>query len=161
MQVLGQNSPEIIAGLGQSREADVVRMLWPTGVLQDEIEVAGNRQQEYVEIDRRGSSCPTLFAWDGKHYELVGDMLGAGVVGHWVGPKERNVARPVEYVKLDPTKLREKNGKLSFRFMEPLEEAVYQRIVRIFIIGLILVAIGVLVAIAGDALGYSQIWFKQ
>jgi tetratricopeptide (TPR) repeat protein len=122
---LGQNSPEIIAGLGQAREADVVRMLWPTGVLQDEIEVAGNRQQDYVEIDRRGSSCPTLFVWEGKHYELVGDMLGAGVVGHWIGPNERNIARPVEYMKLDRNSVREKDGKLSFRFMEPLEEAVY------------------------------------
>jgi tetratricopeptide (TPR) repeat protein len=122
---LGQNSPEIIAGLGPAKQADVVRMLWPTGVLQDEIEVAGNRQQNYVEIDRRGSSCPTLFAWDGKHYALVGDMLGAGVVGHWIGPDERNVARPVEYMKLDRNALREKDGKLSFRFMEPLEEAVY------------------------------------
>src|SRR5581483_3319476 len=122
---LGQNSPEIIAGLGQAIQADVVRMLWPTGVLQDEIEVAGNRQQDYVEIDRRGSSCPTLFAWDGQHYELVGDMLGAGTVGHWVAPNQRNIARPVEYIKLDRNKLREKDGKLSFRFMEPLEEAVY------------------------------------
>ncbi len=61
-------------------------MLWPTGVLQDEIEVAGNREQKYLEMDRRGSSCPTLFVWDGHHYELVGDMIGAGVVGHWVGP---------------------------------------------------------------------------
>lgn len=122
---LGQNSTEIIVGLGQATQADVVRMLWPTGVLQDEIEVAGNRRQEYVEIDRRGSSCPTLFAWDGKRYELVGDMLGAGVVGHWVGPKERNLARPVEYMRLDRNTLREKDGNLSFRFMEPLEEAVY------------------------------------
>jgi cytochrome c-type biogenesis protein CcmH/NrfG len=122
---LGQNSTEIIAGLGQATQADVVRMLWPTGVLQDEIEVAGNRQQDYVEIDRRGSSCPTLFVWDGKHYELVGDMLGAGVVGHWVGPNERNIARPVEYIKLNRNSVRERDGKLSFRFMEPLEEAVY------------------------------------
>jgi tetratricopeptide (TPR) repeat protein len=122
---LGQNSPDIIAGLGQAAQADVVRMLWPTGVLQDEIEVAGNRQQDYVEIDRRGSSCPTLFAWDGRHYALVGDMLGAGVVGHWDGPNERNIARPVEYIKLDRNSVREKDGKLSFRFMEPLEEAVY------------------------------------
>ena len=122
---LGQNSPEIIAGLGQTTQADVVRMLWPTGVLQDEIEVAGNRQQDYVEIDRRGSSCPTLFVLDGKHYELVGDMLGAGVVGHWVGPNERNIARPVEYIKVDRNSVRERDGKLSFRFMEPLEEAVY------------------------------------
>ena len=62
---LGQNSTQITVGLGQSKQADVVRMLWPTGVLQDEIEVAANHQQAYTEIDRRGSSCPTLFVWDG------------------------------------------------------------------------------------------------
>ncbi len=98
---LGQNSPYLTIGLGQAKEADVVRMLWPTGVLQDEIEVAASKTQNFLEIDRRGSSCPTLFVWDGQHYELVGDMLGAGVVGHWVGPNERNIARPTEYIKLD------------------------------------------------------------
>jgi tetratricopeptide (TPR) repeat protein len=122
---LGQNSPYLTIGLGQAKEADVVRMLWPTGVLQDEIEVAANKVQNFLEIDRRGSSCPTLFVWDGTQYKLVGDMLGAGVVGHWVGPNERNIARPTEYIKLDRNTIREKNGKLSFRFMEPLEESVY------------------------------------
>jgi len=100
-------------------------MLWPTGVLQDEIEVAADQQKNYLEIDRRGSSCPTLFAWDGRHYALVGDMIGAAVVGHWITPGQRNIPRPTEYMKLDRNSLREKNGKLSFRFMEPLEEAVY------------------------------------
>ena len=135
---LGQNSTEIIAGLGQAKEADVVRMLWPSGVLQDEIEVAGLKDQSFLEMDRRGSSCPTLFAWDGTHYALVGDMLGAGVVGHWVGPGQKNVPRPVEYMKVDRNVIREKydshvsqnqgnvgHPMLSFRFMEPLEEAVY------------------------------------
>jgi tetratricopeptide (TPR) repeat protein len=122
---LGQNSPYLTIGLGQAKEADVVRMLWPTGVLQDEIEVAANKVQHFLEIDRRGSSCPTLFVWNGDHYELVGDMLGAGVVGHWVGRNERNIARPVEYIKIDRNAIREKDGKLSFRFMEPLEESVY------------------------------------
>ena len=100
-------------------------MLWPTGVLQDEIEVAGDREQKFMEIDRRGSSCPTLFVWDGERYKLVGDMLGAGVVGHWVGPGQRDIPRPTEYIKIDRDAIREKDGKLSFRFMEPLEEAVY------------------------------------
>ncbi|MFY9562016.1 MAG: FG-GAP-like repeat-containing protein [Terriglobales bacterium] len=122
---LGQNSPYLTIGLGQAKEADVVRMLWPTGVLQDEIEVAANKVQNILEIDRRGSSCPTLFVWNGDHYELVGDMLGAGVVGHWVGPNERNIARPTEYIKLDRNTVHEKDGPLSFRFMEPLEESVY------------------------------------
>jgi tetratricopeptide (TPR) repeat protein len=145
---LGQNSPYLTIGLGQAKEADVVRMQWPTGVLQDEIEVAANKRQEFLEIDRRGSSCPTLFAWDGHEYQFVGDMLGAGVVGHWVGENEhnvvRNIARPTEYIKIDRNMLREKydshpsqnqgrvgqplykkDGMLSFRFMEPLEESVY------------------------------------
>jgi len=122
---LGQNSPYLTVGLGQATQADVVRMLWPTGVLQDEVEVAADREQKYMEIDRRGSSCPTLFVWDGERYQLVGDMLGAGVVGHWVGPGQRDIPRPTEYIKVDRSTIREKDGKLSFRFMEPLEEAVY------------------------------------
>ncbi len=151
---LGQNSPYLTVGLGQSTQADVVRMLWPTGVLQDEINVAGDKQQDILEIDRRGSSCPTLFVWDGKQYKFVADMLGAGVVGHWVGPGQRDIPRPVEWIKIDREMIREKNdshvsqpqrdmghpllagvarsGKtLSFRFMEPLEEAVYLDQVRL------------------------------
>ncbi len=122
---LGQNSLYLTVGLGQSTQADVVRMLWPTGVLQDEVEVAADREQKYMEIDRRGSSCPTLFVWDGEGYKFVGDMLGAGVVGHWVGPGQRDIPRPTEYIKVDRSTIRERDGKLSFRFMEPLEEAVY------------------------------------
>ncbi|HEY7353588.1 MAG TPA: FG-GAP-like repeat-containing protein, partial [Terriglobales bacterium] len=116
---LGQNSPYLTVGLGQAKQADVVRLLWPTGVLQDEVEIPANQQKDILEIDRRGSSCPTLFVWDGKHYQLVADILGAGVVGHWVGPNERNIARPTEWVKIDPTVVKEKpEGALhSSRFV--------------------------------------------
>jgi len=105
---LGQNSPYLTVGLGQAKQADVVRMLWPGGVLQDEIEVAANKQAEFTELDRRGSSCPTLFVWDGKRYQLVSDILGAGVVGHWVAPGERNVPRPTELVKIGRNTIEEK-----------------------------------------------------
>jgi tetratricopeptide (TPR) repeat protein len=98
---LGQNSPYLTVGLGQAKQADVVRMLWPGGVLQDEIEVAANKQTDFLELDRRGSSCPTLFVWDGERYQLVADILGAGVIGHWVAPGERNIPRPTEWVKID------------------------------------------------------------
>jgi tetratricopeptide (TPR) repeat protein len=131
---LGQNSPYLTVGLGQAKQADVVRMLWPTGVLQDEIEITGNREQPFLELDRRGSSCPTLFVWDGRHYELVGDMIGAGVVGHWVGPNERNVPRPAEYIKVDRNTIHPKDGMLSFRLMEPMEEAVYLDEVKLLVV---------------------------
>ena len=122
---LGQNSTDFVVGLGQAKEADVVRMLWPSGVIQDEIQIAGMKDHSFLEMDRRGSSCPTLFAWDGTRYKLVGDMLGAGVVGHWIGPNQRDIPRPTEYIKVARDSIRAKDGKLSFRFMEPLEEAVY------------------------------------
>jgi len=142
---LGQNSPYLTIGLGPAKQADVVRMLWPTGVLQDEVEIPANQQKDILEIDRRGSSCPTLFVWDGQRYELVSDMLGAGVVGHWVGPNERNIPRPVEWVKIDRNVIRElqksdfvsppgdggtgvrarPHGIFSFFLMEPMEEVVY------------------------------------
>ena len=159
---LGQNSTDIVVGLGDSKEADIVRMLWPTGVLEDEIQIAGDKQQNFQEIDRRGSSCPTLFVWNGERYEFVADMLGAGVVGHWVGPGQRDVPRPVEYIKIPRDAIRERESQsprpvaakeaatrtghpasaevqglrsegalLSFRFMEPLEEAVYLDQVRL------------------------------
>jgi tetratricopeptide (TPR) repeat protein len=151
---LGQNSTDIVVGLGESKEADIVRMLWPKGVLQDETPVAGDKQQNFLEVDRRGSSCPTLFAWNGERYEFVADMLGAGVVGHWVGPGQRDIPRPVEWIKIPTGMVREKDvrprtsdlgqnvshegrgprsdaGFLSLRFMEPLEEAVYLDQVRL------------------------------
>jgi hypothetical protein len=146
---LGQNSSDIVVGLGQSKDADIVRMLWPTGVLQDEIQIAGDKKQEFLEIDRRGSSCPTLFAWNGERYEFVADMLGAAVVGHWIAPNQRDIPRPVEYIKIPTGTVREKKTSdlgpqnsvnqaglpdasvLSFRFMEPLEEAVYLDQVRL------------------------------
>ena len=143
-------------------------MLWPSGVLQDEVDenqVAGDKRHELLEIDRRGSSCPTLFAWNGERYEFVADTLGAAVVGHWIAPGQRDIPRPVEYIKIPTGLLREKSNShvsqnqrdmghaitntdrnegaprladvarsgrvLSFRFMEPLEEAVYLDQVRL------------------------------
>jgi len=94
-------------------------------VVQDEIEVATSKPEQIMEIDRRGSSCPILFAWDGTHYRFISDMIGAGVVGHWVGPNERNIPDPTEYLKVDADAVKPKNGLLSFRFMEPMEEVVY------------------------------------
>ncbi len=122
---LSQGPPEILAGLGKNTNADIVRMLWPTGVLQDEIDVAVNKPVSFMELDRRGSSCPTLFAWNGEKYEFITDVIGAGVIGHWISPTSKNTPDPDEWVKIDGSKLRAKDGYLSVRFGEPMEEVNY------------------------------------
>ncbi|HET8967140.1 MAG TPA: FG-GAP-like repeat-containing protein, partial [Candidatus Acidoferrum sp.] len=122
---LGQNALPVHAGLGSERGADVVRLLWPTGVPQDEIKLEGRKSQQVAELDRRGSSCPILFAWNGKEYEFIADMIGPGVVGHWVAPGERDVPDPTEYLKVSGKSALVRDGMLSFRFLEPMEETVY------------------------------------
>ncbi len=122
---LGQNAPEILAGLGEAKEADIVRLLWPTGVLQDEVQLAAGRAHQIAENDRRGSSCPILFAWNGSGYGFISDLIGPGIVGHWVAPGERNTPDPNEYVKVAGHSLRAQQGRLSLRMLEPMEEVVY------------------------------------
>jgi Tfp pilus assembly protein PilF len=131
---LGQNAAPILAGLGSERNAEVVRLLWPTGVPQDEINLAAKKVQSITELDRRGSSCPVLFSWNGREYEFIADMIGPGVVGHWVAPGERDVPDPDEYLKVPARSVKTRNGLLSFRFMEPMEETVYLDQVRLLAI---------------------------
>src|SRR5467141_3499562 len=131
---LGQSAAPILAGLGSERNAEVVRLLWPTGVPQDEINLAAKKVHSITELDRRGSSCPVLFSWNGREYEFIADMIGPGVVGHWVAPGERDVPDPDEYLKVAARSVKPRNGMLSFRFMEPMEETVYLDQVRLLAI---------------------------
>jgi hypothetical protein len=119
---LSQGATEITAGLGKADHVDVVRLLWPTGVPQDEIDIRPDKELALKELDRRGSSCPVLFAWDGKRYQFISDVIGAAVIGHWVSPTATNQNDPDEWIKVDGDKLRARNGLLSLRFGEPMEE---------------------------------------
>ncbi len=122
---LGQGSTEILAGLGASDHADVVRMLWPTGVPQDELDLTASKPADLHELDRRGSSCPVLFAWDGNKYQFVSDVIGAAVMGHWMSPTTRNQSDADEWIKVDGSMLKASHGQLSLRFGEPMEEINY------------------------------------
>jgi thioredoxin-like negative regulator of GroEL len=123
--------PEILAGLGSADKADLVRLLWPTGVPQDEIDVAATDDKPFTELDRRGSSCPTLFAWNGSRYNFISDVIGAAVIGHWVSPTKHNIPDPDEWIKVDGSQLQQRNGLFSLRFGEPMEEVNFVDQVRL------------------------------
>ena len=120
-----QSAPQVLIGLGDADHIDLLRILWPTGILQDEIDLPRTRVIAMKEADRRGSSCPVLFAWDGHKYQMVTDVIGAAVVGHWFTPERRNIPNPGEWIKVDGDRLASVNGKLSLRFIEPMEEVNY------------------------------------
>jgi tetratricopeptide (TPR) repeat protein len=120
-----QAPPQLLVGLGEADHVDLLRILWPTGILQDEIDLPHTQVIAMKEADRRGSSCPVLFAWDGHKYKLVTDVIGAAVVGHWFTPTRRNIPNSGEWIKVDGDRLAGVVGKLSLRFIEPMEEVNY------------------------------------
>jgi hypothetical protein len=72
------------------------------------------KRDEITEIDRRGSSCPIVFAWNGKKFEFLADMIGPGIVGHWIGPNERNTPDPEEYFKVAAIRSKSESRAHSF-----------------------------------------------
>lgn len=126
---------EILFGLGPRREADAVRILWPSGTVQAETEIAPTEpaarpaplrgEMRLTELDRKPSSCPYLFAWDGERFIFITDFLGGGEMGYWVAPGVRNRPDPDEYVRIDPKHLRPRDGRYELRITNELEEVLY------------------------------------
>jgi hypothetical protein len=115
---------DVLFGLGARKRADVVRVLWPAGILQAEAEVAA-AVATITELDRKPSSCPFLYTWDGTRFEFLTDFLGGGELGYWVAPGVRNVPDPDEYVRIPAEQLRERDGRYELRITNELEEAIF------------------------------------
>ncbi|TDI12477.1 MAG: tetratricopeptide repeat protein, partial [Acidobacteria bacterium] len=112
-------------GLGTQERVDTLRFVWPGGVLQDEIDVALGGVKLYEELDRKGSSCPILYAWDGERFAFVTDFLGGAAVGSRVGPDHFNSPDTDEYVKLSADQLVSRDGRLELRMVNQLEEVIF------------------------------------
>ncbi|MEJ2703952.1 MAG: ASPIC/UnbV domain-containing protein, partial [Sedimentisphaerales bacterium] len=113
----------IHAGLGEHTKVDWLRIVWPDAVLQAELELATDQVMMIEELQRKVSSCPHLFAWDGSHYQFISDFGGMGGIGYLATPGVYATPDPTEYL-LIPN-LRPRNGEYVFQVLEPLEEIVY------------------------------------
>jgi Flp pilus assembly protein TadD len=122
---------DVSFGLGDRAGADVIRVLWPSGILQAEAAsitppatpLTGSIKIE--ELDRKPSSCPFLFTWNGERFEFLTDFLGGGEMGYWLAPGVRNTPDPDEYVRIAGSKLAPRDGRLDLRLTNELEEAVF------------------------------------
>jgi tetratricopeptide (TPR) repeat protein len=123
---------DLVFGLGPRPSADVVRTLWPSGILQAETELAaaapkGGRRPPLTitELDRKPSSCPYLFTWNGSRFEFITDFMGGGEMGGWQGPGAWNQPDPDEYVRIRGDQLQARNGRYELRMTNELEEALF------------------------------------
>ncbi len=113
----------VLAGLGAHRTVDWLRVQWPDSILQAELEMAANQTVTLAEISRRPSSCPHLFAWNGRNFAFVSDFGGVGGLGYRTGPSTFARPDPTENVVLPD--LATRDGDFILQVVEPLEEVVY------------------------------------
>jgi hypothetical protein len=105
---------------------DAVRVLWPAGIVQAETEVAATgKTLSLTELDRKPSSCPYLYVWNGERFEFVTDFMGGGEMGHLDAPGIFNTPDPDEYVRIPRDLLREHNGHYELKVTNELEEALF------------------------------------
>jgi len=119
---------DLVFGLGARPGGDVVRVLWPSGILQAEVPQPEGVLSTLVavqELDREPSSCPLLFTWNGTQFEFITDFLGGGEMGYWRGPGHYNTPDPVEYVRIPANRLRPRDGRLELRITNELEEVIF------------------------------------
>lgn len=117
-------------GLGKRSAVDAVRVIWPSGVVQAETEIPnlagpGAHAVTVTELDRKPSSCPFLYSWNGGRFEFITDFMGGGEMGYWEGPGAHNRPDPDEYVRIRDDQLRERDGRYEIRVTNELEETLY------------------------------------
>jgi cytochrome c-type biogenesis protein CcmH/NrfG len=127
---------DVTFGLGRRESADAVRVIWPSGVVQAETQSVSREGAQTIarvmpgrlkvtELDRKPSSCPFLYAWNGTRFEFITDFMGGGEMGDWLAPGVYSVPDSDEYVRLRGDQLKPREGRYEIRVTNELEEALF------------------------------------
>jgi len=114
-----------VLGLGGRTKADYLQLLWSDGVAQVESDVSAGVVHRIAELQRKISSCPVLFAWNGERFQFITDFAGVGGLGYFVAPGVAATPQGLEHVKIEPHQIRPRDGFYELRVTEPMEEAAY------------------------------------
>ena len=122
---LGQSVGPIVLGMGPNTSAPLLRVRWPDGVIQCELNVTADKTLTLVEQSRKTGSCPVLFTWNGARFECLGDFLGGGGLGYLVGPGVYGQPDRDESVAIAPHQLKAVDGDYRLSVVEPMDEVAY------------------------------------
>ena len=120
-------------GLGDSEFAEIVRITWPNGIVQNLFDVAAGELVTTTELERLEGSCPFLYTYDGEQFHFINEVLGASPIGMLMADGVYHLpdAEPDEYVFVAGEQLREVDGRYEIRITEELRETVYLDAVRL------------------------------
>ena len=114
-------SPIVHFGLGEATRADVVRIVWPNGVLQSEFDKPADAT--VLAEQRLKGSCPWLFAWNGREMAFVTDLIWRSPLGLRINAETTaDVMMTEDRVKLRGDQLAPRDGFYDLRITAELWE---------------------------------------
>jgi tetratricopeptide (TPR) repeat protein len=111
--------------LGARTRIDTVRIFWPNGLIQNEINQAVNRILPIKEKPRLAGSCPMIYTWDGNEFQFLTDVLGVAPLGASSGDGQFFPTDHREYVSVPGEALQQKDGAYEVRVTEELREVSF------------------------------------
>ncbi len=141
-----------VIGLGPS-SAEVVRILWPNGVVQGLPQVAAKEPEGFAPRPLGGTpsggagtriavlqkeglagSCPFLYAWNGETYGFVSDVLGTTPLGLPMNDALYVPPDHDELVRVTRSQLEPVEGEFRFQITEELRETAYLDRVQLWVV---------------------------
>lgn len=110
--------------VGHLAKVDVVRVTWPNAIVQNAVNVATDKTVRVRETERLASSCPFMYAWNGRDFVFITDVLGAAPLGELQPDGSVAAANSREFVRLPHTFL-PRNGKYLVRVTDEMREVDY------------------------------------
>lgn len=108
-------------GLGSRTVVDVVRIVWPNGVLQADFRVQAD--QTLVADQRLKGSCPWVFTYDGHGMRFVTDFLWRSPLGLRINAQDTaGVSQTEDWVKIRGDQLVPRHGVYDVRITAELWE---------------------------------------
>jgi tetratricopeptide (TPR) repeat protein len=115
----------LLFDLGDYTEADVVRITWMNGLIQNETKQAANKAYRYEEAQRLSGSCPMVWTWNGHEFQFITDVLGVAPLGASDGEGSYFPVDHDEYVSIPGQALAPVEGRYQVRITEELSEVSY------------------------------------
>jgi tetratricopeptide (TPR) repeat protein len=115
----------LLFGLGRGRAIDTIRITWPNGLIQNEMNQKPGVTLKFDEAQRLSGSCPVIWTWNGERFEYITDVLGVAPLGASSGDGRYFPVDHDEYISIRGESLRPRNGEYEIRITEELSEVSY------------------------------------
>ncbi|MDE3167403.1 MAG: hypothetical protein KGN36_16495, partial [Acidobacteriota bacterium] len=115
----------LVFRLGAQTRIEAVRITWPNGLIQNELDQQADRVTPIKEAPRMSGSCPMIFTWDGERYHFITDVLGVAPLGASSGDGSFFPVDHDEYISIPGDLVRQSGGAYPVRITEELHEVSY------------------------------------